>query len=242
MGAGAEMPTRIDLTQEDLRVQVIHYTRLAERRPHMERILAETGLKDFPVRWVTEWDQQAVLAEGAFNSGMWGDPSQIKAGSVSLILKHVEAWRAVVAAPKAWHLILEDDLLVPNAPEFLNDLNGVLNELEGKEWDLFFIGLGCELHVPRWKRRRGKRVYWRGWRRGWIWGGGGCSRCTEAYLIHPDFARRLLDSNYSKPPFKRAIDWLLNEAGVGLKARSYWAEPALITQGAFPTWLSVEPG
>jgi hypothetical protein len=69
-----------------------------------------------------------------------------------------------------------------------------------------------------------------------MWGGGGCSRCTEAYLIHPAFARRLLDSHWSKPPFDRPIDWLLNGAGVEFKARSYWAEPPLVTQGAFESW------
>ena len=224
---------------EPLRVQVIHWTSLVERRAHVERVLEETGLaRHAAVRWVTEWDQEAVRAEGAFEAGHWGDLARIRAGSVSLILKHVAAWRqvATTSEPGGWHLILEDDVLVPRAEAFLEDLKRVMNELPDSGWDLIFIGLGCDLHVPWWRRRRGRRVHWRGWRRGWIWGGGGCSRCTEAYLIHPDFARRLVASCWVEPPFEQPIDWLLNEAGQALKARSFWAEPPLVTQGAFESW------
>jgi GR25 family glycosyltransferase involved in LPS biosynthesis len=152
-------------------------------------------------------------------------------------LKHVAAWRAVVSEGTGWHLILEDDVLVASGAGFLREMADVLSELPIGGWDLLFVGLGCDLHVPWWKRSGRKRVYFRGWRRGWLWGGGGCSRCTEAYLIHPEFAAKLLVSRFVKPPFERPIDWLLNAAGESLKARSYWAEPPLVTQGAFESWM-----
>ncbi len=223
-----------------LGVQVIHYTGLAERRPHVERVLEETGLNGCPVRWVAEWDKEAVLEGGRYERGEWGKPGEIAAGSVSLILKHVSAWQAVVADPEGWHLILEDDVLVPEPSRLMADLEAVTRELPEGGWDLLFVGLGCGLHVPWWRRllRPGKRVFWRGWRRGHLWGGGGCSRCTEAYLIHPAFAERLLESRHAKPPFRRAIDWLLNEAGEAMQARAYWVEPALVTQGAFESWMA----
>ena len=225
-----------------LEVQVIHYTKLAERRPHVEKVLVETGLNRFPVRWISEWDQEAVLDGGRYERGEWGEPGAIAAGSVSLIMKHVEAWKQVVerAERGLWHLILEDDVLVPESERLVADLEAVTRELPEGGWDLLFVGLGCGLHVPWWRRllSPGKRVFWRGWRPGWLWGGGGCSRCTEAYLIHPDFAKRLLESRDAKPPFRRAIDWLLNEAGVEMKARAFWVEPALMTQGAFESWMT----
>jgi hypothetical protein len=222
-----------------LEVQVIHYTGLAERRPHVERVLAETGLDGFPVRWVTEWDKEAVLEGGRYERGEWGEPGAIAAGSVSLIMKHVSAWQSVVADPGGWHLILEDDVLVPEPERLVANLEAVTRELPEGGWDLLFVGLGCGLHVPWWRRllSPGKRGSGRGGRPGGRGGGGGCSRCTEAYLIHPDFAKRLLESRDAKPPFRRAIDWLLNEAGVEMKARAFWVEPALMTQGAFESWM-----
>lgn len=241
MDVGAEGSSTTGLMLEQLRVQVIHWTALVERRAHVERVLEETGLaRQAEVRWVTEWDQEAVRAEGAYEAGRWGDPARIRAGSVSLILKHVAAWRRVAEAaesdPAGWHLVLEDDVLVPRAATFWADFGQVVAELPEGGWDLLFIGLGCDLHVPWWRRRRGRRVHWRGWRRGWLWGGGGCSRCTEAYLIHPEFARRLVKSRWVEPPFDRPIDWLLNAAGAALRARSFWVEPPLVTQGAFQSW------
>ena len=236
MEAGAEMPSRIVLTRETLQVQVIHYTKLVERKAHMERVLTETGLDQCRVRWVTEGDQEVVRQGGQYERGEWGDPGRIAAGSISLILKHIAAWQTVASREDSWHLILEDDVLVPSGAAFIQELQEVVNELPTDKWDLLFVGLGCHLHVPWWKQRVGKRVYFRGWQRGWLWGGGGCSRCTEAYLIHPAFASKLLATRFVKPPFDRPIDWLLNEVGADLKARSFWAEPPLVTQGAFESW------
>jgi len=222
------------LTTDNLRVHVIHYTRLTERRTHMDQMLREHGLDRFPVRWMTQHDREEVLEGGAYERGEWGDPKRIAAGSVSLILKHLAVYRAVVAEPQAWHLILEDDVLIRAG--FLPALEGSLGELPS-DWDLLFVGLGCDLHVPWWKRRPGKRIYWRGWRRGLLWGGGGCSRCTEAYLVHPRCAERVLAGQFAHPPFNRPIDWHLNEAGQALRLHSYWAEPPLVTQGAFESWM-----
>lgn len=227
-------PPATNLTPDNLRVHVIHYTRLTERRQHMEQVLREHELDRFPVSWVTAHDREEVLAGGTYERGEWGDPQVIAAGSVSLILKHLEVYRAVVVEPNAWHLILEDDVLIH--PGFLPALERCLAELPA-DWDLCFVGQGCDLHVPWWLRRTGRRVYWRGWKRGLLWGGGGCSRCTEAYLIHPRCAERILGSQFARPPFDRPIDWHLNAAGAALQIHSYWAEPPLVTQGAFESWM-----
>lgn len=224
----------ITLTPDNLRVHVIHYTPLTKRRAHMERTLHEHGLDRFPVNWITAHDREEVLAEGAYERGQWGDPEVIAAGAVSVILKHLEVYRAVAAEPHAWHLVLEDDVLI--RPRFLPTLAQCLTELP-KRWDLCFVGLGCDLHVPWWLRRTKKRIYWRGWKRGLLWGGGGCSRCAEAYFIHPDCAKRVLSSRFAQPPFQHPIDWLLNAAGKALSIHSYWAEPPLVTQGAFESWM-----
>jgi hypothetical protein len=173
-------------------------------------------------------DREAILSE--YQEGLLGDPAQVSASSVSLILKHLAIYGLVIQEADRPHLILEDDVLL--APSFFEKLAADVEQLP-TEWDLFFVGLGCDLHVPFWRRRPGKRVYWRGWKPQRYWGGGGCSRCTEAYLIHPDFARRLLHSPFGVPPFSAPIDWHLNHAGVVLKARSYWLEPALVRQRAF---------
>jgi GR25 family glycosyltransferase involved in LPS biosynthesis len=213
-----------------LQVHVIHYTRLAERRGYMEDVLSQ-HFPEVGSDWMLEHDREDILE--AYERGELGSKDDITASSVSLILKHLAVYQKVVAAPEKVHLILEDDVRLDVG--FLSALDRCLKELP-KVWDLFFVGLGCDLHVPWWRRRPGKRVYYRGYNKRMLWGGGGCSRCTEGYLIHPDFARRLLESRFGKPPFSCPIDWHLNKAGVELKAQSYWAEPPLLTQGAFESW------
>jgi len=216
---------------ENLRVYIIHYTPFVERRAHMETLLGIHGLDRFPVRWISEHDREEILED--YQAGKYGDPAKIAASSVSLILKHLAAYRMAAAEPEGLHLILEDDILVK--PGLLDAMETRLSELP-EDWELFFIGEGCNLHVPWWRRRPGQRVYFRGWKP-WFRGGAGTSRCTEAYFVRPAFARRFLDSKFARWPWgDTAIDWLLAEAGYDLHIRSYWAEPPLITQGAFQSW------
>lgn len=219
------------LPPANLRIWVVHYTPFTERRAHMEALLREHGLDRFPVTWVLKHDREELLK--AWQRGEWGDPSQIAASSVSLILKHLEVYRQVALEPECLHLVLEDDVRVPR-PGLLAGIEHCLRELP-EDWELLFIGEGCNLHVPWWRRRPGKKVYFRGWKPWWR-AGGGTSRCTEAYLVNPTFAARLLTTRFAQPPFNRPIDWLLAEAGYEMHIRSYWAEPPLMTQGAFESW------
>jgi hypothetical protein len=174
------------LRPANLRIWVVHYTPFTERRAHMEALLREHGLDGFPVTWVLQHDREELLE--AWQRGEWGDPSQIAASSVSLILKHLEVYRQVARMPECLHLILEDDVLIPR-PGVLADLEHCLKELP-EDWELLFIGEGCHLHVPWWRRRPGKKVYFRGWKPWWR-AGGGTSRCTEPL----NRGRRTLISN-----------------------------------------------
>ncbi|MBX7209078.1 MAG: hypothetical protein K1X78_12245 [Verrucomicrobiaceae bacterium] len=218
------------LTPENLRIHVVHYSPFVERRAHMELVLREHGFDGFPVDWMLQHDREALLDE--WSRGEWGDPGVIAASSVSLILKHIEVWRLVAREPERMHLVLEDDILVK--PGLIADLECCLTQLP-QDWEMLFVGEGCGLHVPWWRRRPGRRVYFRGWKP-WFRAGGGTSRCTEAYFIEPGLAARLSASRFARPPFTCPIDWLLCEAGREMHIRSYWAEPPLITQGAFESW------
>ncbi len=215
---------------EGLRIHLVHYTPLVDRRRHVERELESHGLNQFPVHWITEFDREEILQEHA--NGKFGDPAAFPASFVSVILKHLEAFRCAAQSDAPWHLVLEDDILIQ--PDFLNRLSRALTQLPD-DWEIFFVGDGCDLHIPFWRRRPGRLVYFRGYKPTW-WGGGGISRCGAAYLIRPESARRFLTSKHAAPPYHTAIDWLMNAAGLELKFRSYWAEPPLICQGAFPSW------
>lgn len=218
------------LTPENFRIYVVHYKPFTERRAHMKKLFRENSLDRFPVSWMLDHDRETLLE--AFQSGELGDPKIIAASSISLILKHLAIYRLAAAEPHCWHLVLEDDLIA--RPHLIENMQRCIAELP-PDWELFFIGEGCGLHVPWWRRRPGKRVYFRGWKPWWR-AGGGTSRCTEAYFVNPAFAARLLDSPFAHPPFDCPIDWHLAKAGYQMHIRSYWAEPPLAGQGAFESW------
>lgn len=220
----------VSLTPDNLRVHVIHYTPLIERRVHMERELSVREVNHFPLRWVTEHDREQIEARHA--SGEFGNPQAFGASFVSVILKHLDVFQNAAASDIPWHLALEDDVFID--PEWRPKLERLLTELP-EDWEIVFVGDGCKLHIPFWMRHRGKSVHFRGHHATW-WGGGGISRCAAGYLIRPESARRFLTSIHTAPPFSAPIDWLMNRAGADLKIRSHWAEPPLIRQGAFESW------
>jgi hypothetical protein len=217
-----------------MRVWLVHYTPLAERRAHLERELAAAGLGKFDPVWLLEHDREAITPEEQ-EGQMTGD---LNAGHLSVILKHLLAIRRAAESEVPFHLILEDDVVIDR--EWEVKMAEILAALPA-DWEMVFVGDGCNLHVPWWRRiLTGKRlreagVFFRGWRAAW-WGGGGMSRCAAGYVIRPESARRLLKSSHIHPPFEVAIDWMMNRVGEELKFRSYWAEPPLVTQGAFESW------
>lgn len=228
------------LTESTLNVHLIHYTPLAERRAHMERVLTEAGVDCFPMRWVTEHDREEI--EARHGAGAFGDPKFFGASFVSVILKHLDAFQRVAESTVPFHLVLEDDVFIEG--RWKGKLERMLWAMP-EDWEILFVGDGCDLHIPFWRRiltggrLRSGGVYFRGWERRW-WGGGGISRCGAGYVIRPESARRFLRSEHAWPPFEVPIDWLMNRVGAALKFRSYWAEPPLVRQGAFESWTKDE--
>lgn len=239
MTTSTEESARASVSLGGLQIYAVHYTPFVERRAHLERELQIHGLDRFPVRWITEFDREAILEQHA--RGAYGDPVAFPASFVSVILKHLAAFRMAAESEHPWHLILEDDILIQ--PDFLGRLHRSFAELPD-DWEILFVGDGSNLHVPFWRRVPWRSVQYRGYNRTW-WGGGGMSRCAAAYVIRPESARRFLTSRHASPPFHTAIDWLMNLAGQDLKFRSWWSEPPLIRQGAFPSWTldkNLNPG
>jgi len=228
------VPVPVTLTPAELRVWVVHYSPFVERRAHLEGELEASGFGKYEPVWLLEHDREVLPPERVKN--LIG--GSLNVGHVSVILKHLEAVQAAAASEEPFHLILEDDVRIHRAWEAR--LAGILAALP-EDWEILFIGDGCNLHVPWWRRiLTGKRlreagVFFRGWRAAW-WGGGGMSRCAAGYVIRPESARRFLKSSHIHPPFEVAIDWMMNRVGEELKFRSYWAEPPLVTQGAFESW------
>jgi hypothetical protein len=100
-----------------------------------------------------------------------------------------------------------------------------------ENYDMMFIGNGCNLHIQNDKLVQGKFVYEKSLEpaRGQ---GNGATRCTDSYVISKKCAIALC--NYIDTlSYKIAlpIDWWLNRACRDNKFKVFWAEPTIVSQG-----------
>jgi GR25 family glycosyltransferase involved in LPS biosynthesis len=212
---------------------VIHYTPLKERKEHITNELKREGLSSI---FVEDYDREVLTASDTEKF----DISSVNLGKVSLILKHIEAWRQIVSSAQPYGLIFEDDAVL--CSDFLPKLRNYIEELPA-DFDVLMINSGCDLHIPEEMLIEGIHVYLRGLSCT-PWGGFGGTRCTDAYLISKECARKFLEiyDSLEAASINIALDWWMNDLMRKIGARVFWAEPSLVSQGTeiglFKTSLS----
>jgi hypothetical protein len=109
-------------------------------------------------------------------------------------------------------------------------LNQYLNQLP-QDYDMLFIGDGCNLHIENYKITPNQFIYEK-CLYPTNWGGGGATRCTDSYIVSKKCAIKICDyiKNLSYK-INLPIDCWLNIASVDNNFKVYWAEPTIVTQG-----------
>lgn len=199
---------------------VIHYPKLINRRQH---ILAELAKIPIPNYDFIEIDRDLLphgnlrIFEQHFNKAQ-----------IAISLSHFYAYKEIAEKYK-FGLILEDDVIL--SPMFKQNLDMYMQKLPN-DFDMLFIGNGCNLHIPWWKKRKGKFIYKKGHKKTY-WGGQGATRCADSYIVSNACAKRMCfliaNLNYK---INLPIDFFLNTLLKQMKANIYWAEPTIVTQGS----------
>ena len=93
-------------------------------------------------------------------------------------------------------------------------------------WDMLFIGNGCNLHIPNEMLVKKKNIYKRS-------NSLGATRCLDSYLITKKCANIILEKlklpNYT---ILCPVDHWLNHVIKNNNFNVYWAEPTIVTQGS----------
>ena len=219
-----------------MKVFVLHYTKLKERKQHIQQQLAKY---DLDVEFITDYDKETLSPEDL----ELFDTDVVSPAEMSLIRKHISCYERICKDGLEHAMIFEDDVTL--ASNFKDKLDGYMAQLP-KVWDLFFIGEGgsCKFHVPEHimkKQPPGTNVFYKS-NYSSSWGGAGASRCGDSYLVSNRAAHKML--NYlDRPEYKitKEADHLLNEIALFTILKVYWAEPTLVTQesdnGKFHTSL-----
>jgi len=204
----------------DLKIFVLHYTKLVDRKASILKQFSEQGITNF--EFVELYDKDSLTPTQLQKFG-----ENLKLTEISLFLKHINVYYKI-AFNHNEALILEDDAIL--AQNFLLTLNAYREQLPAN-WDMFFLGDGCNLHVPKELQKEGQNVYERG-----VdplpWGGNGASKCTDSYMISRACASQFTThfSNSKKTPYQ--IDHWINDTARTLKPNVFWAEPTIVTQGS----------
>ena len=204
-----------------MKIFVLHYSKLTERKQHIIEQFKKQNITDYEFvecynkEDLTETDKQLF------------DTNRVKLSMISLMNKHFYAYRRI-AQQYSEALILEDDIIL--ADDFANKLTFYMQQLP-KDYDMLFIGDGCNLHIEPHKIKPNINIYEK-CLYPTQWGGNGATRCTDSYVISNKGAIKLC--KYIERLTRKITlpsDWWLNNVCRYIIAKVYCAEPTIITQG-----------
>lgn len=208
---------------ENYPVFIVHYTPLKERKLLLTEQLRREGLQQ-KAYWIENFDRETIKEWPEFDI----PDQELNKGIVAVNMAHVDALWKIAESEEGYGLVLEDDVVFKEgAVKLLKEYSAELP----KDWDMFFIGNGGGFHIPLWRRRPGKHVYLKENTKTW-WGGDGATRCADSYFVTRKGALALLDTAPLKRPFRKPIDWALNQAIRDKNLKVYWLEPTLTHQGS----------
>jgi len=189
----------------NITVYIIHYKKLKQRKEFMIQQCKKNNLKyEF-----IEIDRDELKTEDK----VIFSPNYSNALS-AIFLSHLEAYHKIIEKNEP-ALILEDDAIL--SYDFVYRLNKYMKELPN-DYDMLFIGNGCNHHIHPYFVVDNKSVYKRN-------NGEFLTRCTDSYVLSPTGCKKIIQ--FIKEKISEPIDIWLNQ----LDANVYWAEPTIVQQG-----------
>jgi len=203
-----------------MKIFILHYKVLVDRKKHILQQLEKQNIKDY--EFIEKYDKDEITE---YESSLFN--INYKKSTMSLHLKHNFVYK-LIAEKYENALIFEDDVIL--SENFNETLNKYITQLP-EDYDMLFIGDGCNFHIQKHNLIPNKNIYEK-CLYPTSWGGDGASRCSDSYIISKKCAIKLC--NYIenlKDKISLPIDWWLNEAARDINLKIYWAEPTIVTQG-----------
>jgi len=207
-----------------MKIFITHYSKLVERKKHLIEQFEKQNITNYEI--VEKYDKEYICEN---DMSIYTYDNSTSKAIVSLSLKHLYIYQQI----RDYHdyaLVMEDDVILSD--NFMDKLNEYMKQLP-KTYDMLFIGHGVGFHIQPELILPNKNIYKKG-NFPTSWGGDGCSRCTDCYLISKECARKMCYYIYEKQVKPRpAIDFLINQAARDMNFEVYWAEPTLVNTGSF---------
>ena len=203
-----------------MKIFVLHYSKLTDRKAYIVEHFKQQNLH---CEFVERFDKEEITDTEMSRFQIYNNkPGYDNKAGISLFLKHTFVFQEIMDKYDS-AIIFEDDVIL--CDNFMEKLNQYMAELPD-DYDMLYIGDGCQMHIPSSKLEPNKHVY--------IRNHGECaSRCTDSYVVSKKGAKKMCDYiqtiNYK---INEPIDWWLNRASRETVCKVYWAEPTIVTQGS----------
>jgi len=213
-----------------MKIFVLHYVKLTERKRHIIEQFERHGITDYEI--IEKFDKDLITDDECPEFSR--DYINNRRAELSLHLKHIYTYRLMVRENYDQVLIFEDDVILSEG--FIPLLNLYMTQLP-KEYDMLFIGDGCNLHIPISMQTPNKYIYEKCLHET-AWGGNGAAKCTDSYIISNMCAKKICDyidtliTAVDTKKINLPADWWLNQVARELTLKVYWAEPTIVTQGS----------
>ena len=204
-----------------MKILVIHYDKLLERKKHMLSQFDKAGLNDFEFVSNHGKDKLTPREKSKFKN--------LTDGEISLMLHHFECYK-IINEKYDYAIIFEDDVIL--ADDFKNKIEKYISDLPD-DWDMLFFGEGQGIHIPQYRQSPGVNIYKKmtDLKNKMLGGIDGSTRCADSYIVSKKCAQKLSQVINILQITSIPLDHLLNKINHLCKFNIYWAEPTLAVQG-----------
>jgi glycosyl transferase, family 25 len=204
-----------------MKIFVLHYSKLVDRKKNILEQFQKHNITDY--EFIEKYDKDEITDD---ESSLFD--INYKKSTMSLTLKHFYVYK-LIAENYENALIFEDDVIL--CDNFIDKLNNYMSQLT-EDYDMLFIGDGCNLHIEEHRLTPNKYIYEK-CLYPTSWGGDGGTRCCDSFIITKKCAKTICEYIYNLTnKINLPIDWLLNVVARDNNFKIYWAEPTIITQGS----------
>jgi GR25 family glycosyltransferase involved in LPS biosynthesis len=203
-----------------MKIFVIHYKKLVKRK--------ENILKQFEKYNITDFEFVEIDRDELQNYNLDIFDKSIGKVGIAVFLSHLYVYKEISDKYNN-AFIFEDDIILDD--DFINKYNKYISQLPN-DYDMLFIGDGCNLHIEKEKIIPDKYIYEK-CLHSTSWGGDGATRCVDSYLINKKCAIKLCEYfNNLSSKINLYIDWYLNIIARKYNLKIYWMEPTIVKQGS----------